>query len=70
MLLIPAAVSASLGFMLPVATPPNVIVYGTGRVPVRAMMRYGLALDVLGVVLITLFALYVIPWAFHFKAGG
>ena len=64
-LLIPAAVSASFGFMLPVATPPNAIVYGTGRVPVRAMMKYGLALDVLGVILITLFGLYVVPWAFQ-----
>lgn len=64
-LLIPAAVSASFGFMLPVATPPNAIVYGTGRVPVRAMMKYGLALDILGVVLITLFALWVVPSAFH-----
>jgi solute carrier family 13 (sodium-dependent dicarboxylate transporter), member 2/3/5 len=63
-LLIPAAVSASLGFMLPVATPPNAIVYGTGRVPVKSMMRYGLALDMLGVVLITLFGMTVIPWAF------
>jgi sodium-dependent dicarboxylate transporter 2/3/5 len=64
-LLVPAAVSASFGFMLPVATPPNAIVYGTGRIPVRSMMKYGLALDVIGVVLMTVFAMYVVPWAFH-----
>jgi sodium-dependent dicarboxylate transporter 2/3/5 len=66
-LLIPAAASASFGFMLPVATPPNAIVYGTGRIPVRSMMKFGFALDVLGVVLITLFGMYVVPWAFHVK---
>lgn len=70
LLLIPAAVSASFGFMLPVATPPNAIVYGTGRLPVRSMMRFGIALDVLGVLLITLFALYVVPWAFHVPVSG
>jgi sodium-dependent dicarboxylate transporter 2/3/5 len=68
-LLIPAAVSASFGFMLPVATPPNAIVYGTGRVPVRAMMKYGLLLDIVGVILITLFGILVVPWAFHVRPG-
>jgi sodium-dependent dicarboxylate transporter 2/3/5 len=63
-LLIPAAISASFGFMLPVATPPNAIVFGTGRIPISAMMRYGFALDVLGVALITVFALTVVPAVF------
>jgi sodium-dependent dicarboxylate transporter 2/3/5 len=66
LLLIPAAISASFGFMLPVATPPNAIVFGTGRIPVRSMMRYGFALDLIGIALITIFALTVIPTAFHF----
>jgi sodium-dependent dicarboxylate transporter 2/3/5 len=43
---------ASLGFMLPVSTPCNAIVYGSGRIPLPAMMRYGLALDVVGVLVI------------------
>ncbi|MBX3443560.1 MAG: anion permease [Planctomyces sp.] len=64
LLLIPAAISASFGFMLPVATPPNAIVYGTGRVPVRQMMLYGFALDVLGVVLIVLFSMTILPAVF------
>lgn len=42
------ALGASLGFMMPVSTPPNAIVYGTGLVPAREMMRAGLLLDVLG----------------------
>jgi len=49
---IAATMGASLGFLLPVSTPCNAIVYGTGRVPLRAMMRHGLVLDAVGVVVI------------------
>jgi len=48
-----ATVACSFGFMLPVSTPPNALVYATGRVPIRDMIRYGCLLDLLGVVLIT-----------------
>ncbi len=47
-----ATMGASLGFMLPVSTPCNAIVYGSGRIPLTAMMRYGLVLDLVGVVVI------------------
>ncbi|HMJ15259.1 MAG TPA: DASS family sodium-coupled anion symporter [Polyangiaceae bacterium] len=47
-----ATVACSFGFMLPVSTPPNALVFATGRVPLKAMIRYGLLLDVLGVVLV------------------
>ncbi len=43
-----ACMGASLAFVLPVSTPPNAIVYGTGLVPVTEMVRAGLVLDVLG----------------------
>jgi sodium-dependent dicarboxylate transporter 2/3/5 len=43
---------ASLSFMLPISTPPNAIVYGTGMVPITTMMRYGIVMDVLGFLLI------------------
>jgi sodium-dependent dicarboxylate transporter 2/3/5 len=46
-----AAFGASLAFMLPVSTPPNAIVYGSGHVPVTRMIRYGLLLDVVGILL-------------------
>jgi sodium-dependent dicarboxylate transporter 2/3/5 len=48
------AAAASCGFMLPVATPPNALVYGTGLVPAGTMMRAGLVLNVLCVLAITL----------------
>lgn len=43
---------ASLGFMLPIGTPSNAIVYGTGLVPIRSMIRFGFVMDVLGYVVI------------------
>jgi sodium-dependent dicarboxylate transporter 2/3/5 len=47
-----ATLGASLGFMMPISTPPNAIVYSSGYVPITAMMRYGVVLDVAGFVLI------------------
>jgi sodium-dependent dicarboxylate transporter 2/3/5 len=61
LLVAPAAMAASCGFMLPVGTPPNAIVYGTGRVTMRTMMRAGLAADLLSVVVITAMAMLVLP---------
>jgi sodium-dependent dicarboxylate transporter 2/3/5 len=47
-----ATMAASLGFMLPVSTPCNAIVYGSGLIPLGRMIRYGFALDVAGIVVI------------------
>jgi solute carrier family 13 (sodium-dependent dicarboxylate transporter), member 2/3/5 len=47
-----ATMAASLGFMLPVSTPCNAIVYGSGYIPLGQMMRHGLALDLAGIVVI------------------
>ena len=52
-LMIPAGVSASCAFMLPVATPPNAIVFGGGRLTVAQMARAGLAVNILGIFLVT-----------------
>jgi sodium-dependent dicarboxylate transporter 2/3/5 len=47
-----ATMAASLGFMLPVSTPCNAIVYGSGLIPLGRMIRYGFALDLAGIVVI------------------
>jgi sodium-dependent dicarboxylate transporter 2/3/5 len=52
-LIVPAAIAASCAFMLPVATPPNAIVFGTGYVPISKMSRAGLWLNIVGIGLIT-----------------
>lgn len=52
LLMVPAALSASCAFMLPVATAPNAVVFGTDRVPITSMVRHGLALNLAGVVVI------------------
>jgi solute carrier family 13 (sodium-dependent dicarboxylate transporter), member 2/3/5 len=56
LLMIPATLAASLGFMLPVATAANTIVFGSGRIPAKEMMRVGLLLDIIGVIIIALFS--------------
>ena len=48
LLMIPAAMSASCAFMLPVATPPNVVVFSTGGIPLQRMAREGLVLNFIG----------------------
>ncbi|HEX6096209.1 MAG TPA: SLC13 family permease [Thermoanaerobaculia bacterium] len=63
LLMLPAVLAASSGFMLPVATAPNTIVYATGLVRVKAMARSGLLLDIAAAIVITLLIFSVIPWA-------
>ena len=53
LLMIPATLSCSCAFMLPVATPPNAIVFGTDRIAMRDMARVGVGLNLIGAVMIT-----------------
>ena len=53
LLMIPATLSASCAFMMPVATPPNAIVFGSGRIRISEMARVGLFLNIIGVIIIT-----------------
>jgi len=54
-----ATLAGSCGFMLPVATPPNAIAYGTGCVPLSAMMRAGIGMNLIGVAAIFGFVWFV-----------
>jgi len=54
LLMIPATLAASLAFMLPVATPPNAIVFGTNRIRVKDMVRTGILLNITGIIIATL----------------
>lgn len=67
LLTIPAVVAASCGFMLPVATPPNAIAFGTGYISMRQMMRAGFWLDLAAVVLVPVFVYLLGEWALGMK---
>jgi sodium-dependent dicarboxylate transporter 2/3/5 len=53
-LMIPATISASFAFMLPVATPPNAIVFGSERITVNEMAKEGIVLNLVGVIVVTI----------------
>lgn len=65
-LMIPATLAASLGFMLPVATAPNSIVYGSGMIQVKDMYRIGLWVNIVGIMLIVLFSYFFSSAIFKF----
>ncbi len=57
-----ATFGCSLGFMLPVSTPCNAIVYGSGYVPLTRMIRYGIILDVIGIIVIITTVHFLVPF--------
>lgn len=63
---VPAAMAASCAFMMPVATPPNAIVFGSGMIKIRDMMRAGFVLNLIAIALITLVTIVVVPMIFAF----
>ena len=63
-LTVPVCLAASCAFMLPVATPPNAIVYGSNKFTIATMMRAGIALNIIGIIVVTLFAYFLAPVIF------
>jgi sodium-dependent dicarboxylate transporter 2/3/5 len=60
LMMVPAAMSASFAFMLPVATAPNAIIFSTGKVPIAEMAREGLALNFIGAAVITVVCYFMV----------
>lgn len=63
-LLIPVTMAASCAFMLPMATPPNAIVFASGYIKVHEMVKAGFFLNIISIVIIIVFAFYIIPYIF------
>ena len=59
-----STISASMAFMMPVATPPNAIVFGSQRLHISDMARVGLIINLIGVGLTTIAAYVLLPLAF------
>jgi sodium-dependent dicarboxylate transporter 2/3/5 len=64
MLMIPATLSASCAFMLPAATPPNAIVFGSGLVRLPQMAKTGIVLNLIGILVVSLCVYFLAGWAF------
>lgn len=66
MLTVPITIAASCAFMLPVATPPNAIIFATGQVSIPQMVRAGLLLNLIGVIMVSIIAMFLVPNVFGF----
>ncbi|WP_105567509.1 SLC13 family permease [Microbacterium halophytorum] len=64
LLTIPVALAATCAFMLPVATPPNAVVFGSGYVTIGQMIKGGVWLNVIGIVLVSTVTLTLAAWVF------
>jgi len=60
-IMIAAATAASFAFMLPVATPPNAVVFGTGYISMPQMAKTGFGLNIIGILLVILLAVTWLP---------
>ncbi|UCE07512.1 MAG: SLC13/DASS family transporter [bacterium] len=69
LLMVPATISASCAFMLPVATPPNAIVFGSGCVTIPQMAKVGVGLNLIGILIVTMITYLVAIPAFGIVFG-
>ena len=63
-LMVSATLAASCAFMLPVATPPNAIVFGSGLLKIEDMFKKGVLMNLFSIIIITLIVYYILPYVF------
>lgn len=68
-LMVAATVAASCAFMLPVATPPNAVVFGSGYLRIPDMVRTGIWMNLLSILLLTLIVYFALPLLWGFDPG-
>ena len=61
-LMVGATLAASCAFMLPVATPPNAVVFGPGYLKIKDMVKAGLWLNIISIILLSLMVYFILPW--------
>ena len=69
-LMVGAAVAASCAFMLPVATPPNAVVFGSGYLRIPDMVSKGFVMNVISIVILTLFVYFLLPMLWDLTVEG
>ena len=68
-LMVAATVAASCAFMLPVATPPNAVVFGSGYLRIPDMFKAGIGMNLISILLLTLFVYFILPLLWGFDPG-
>lgn len=66
---IPITIASSFAFMMPIATPPNAIIFSSGKITVPQMMRAGVILNTIAILMLTLVAYFVMAYAFDISFG-
>jgi len=59
--MVSATIAASCAFMLPVATPPNAVVFGSGYLKMTDMVKIGLVMNVISIVIVSLYVYFMLP---------
>lgn len=64
LIMVPVTIATSIGFVMPVGTPPNAIVFASGYVTIPKMVRAGLPLDIIGILLVSILTFFLVPLIF------
>jgi sodium-dependent dicarboxylate transporter 2/3/5 len=70
LLMVSVTIAASCAFMLPVATPPNAIVFSSGHLKIPDMIRIGFWMNIISIILLTLFVYFILPHLWGFEPKG
>ena len=69
-LVIPATIAASCAFMLPIATPPNAVIFGSGKIKISDMVRAGFLLNIISLLIISVVGFVLIPYVFDININA
>ncbi len=69
-IMVGATVAASCAFMLPVATPPNAVVFGSGYLRIPDMVKKGIVMNIISILILTLFVYFALPFLWDLVAEG